>query len=382
MIDTFPTKLLQVATIAETLRAFIVPHADYWKGKGWVVDGAASGAAEREEIVGHFDSLYSIDWSRNPLSLRSWTQALPSLRRLLVEGRYDIVHVHTPIAAFLTRLTVGSIPERRRPKVVYTAHGFHFHSRGGSLSNAVYIGLEKSVSRWTDRLVVINNEDYDRALKLKLVPPERLVYMPGIGVDVEVYGSQSHGSRDRLRQELGVADGTLLALMIAEFNPGKRHEDVVRAMASLPEAVCAFAGRGTLFESMKTLADELGVTDRIRFLGYRSDIPDLLGASDTVVLVSEREGLARSVMEAMTAGIPVIGSDARGIADLLEDGAGIIVPVGSPDAIADAMRRLASDPHYADLLGEAGRKRIQRFALPRVLEAHADLYEQLLAEGE
>ena len=171
--------------------------------------------------------------------------------------------------------------------------------------------------------------------------------------------------------------------MIAVFTTDKRHADAIRAfrLVSRPGLHLAFAGDGPEMGRMKKLAADLGLAGNVHFLGMRPDVPVLLAASAASVLSSAREGLPRSVMESMAMGTPVIGTRIRGTSELLADGAGLLVEVGDVDGLADAMRRIVDDPLVAPACVEQARRRIPRYALPRVIELHQEMYEGLLAPG-
>lgn len=376
-------KALFVTTVAPTLRSFLVPIADYFHSLGWQVDGMANGVSQCEVCRSSFDNLWDISWSRKPLALSNFRTAPSRVRQEVAEGGYDIVHVHTPVAAFVTRYALRRLHRETRPVVIYTAHGFHFHAGNPVYRNIPYITLEKLAGRWTDYLIVINSEDWEAARRYQLVPPERLQYMPGIGLDTTYYdpAAVSPTAIEQVRREMGLRQSDKLFLMIAEFNPGKRHMDAVRALAKLGrgDAVhLAFAGDGPYLEHVRRLSAELGVQQCVHFLGYRSDIPVLIRASVATILPSQREGLPRSVMESLCLGVPVIGADTRGIRDLLKEGGGRLVAVGDVDGYARTLSWALDCPDEVAAEAVCGRRQIERYALSRILEAHRQLYEEAL----
>ena len=377
-------KLLIVTSVPLMLRGFLLPFAEHFKDLGWQVDAMvkADNSTAYKDCEAVFDKIWNVAWSRSPFDPRNFLSAPKMIRAALEAEPYDIVHVHSPIAAFVTRFALRGLRKSKRPKVIYTAHGFHFHREGGRVKNFVFEILERTAGPWTDKLVVINREDEASAKRLKLVPERDLLYMPGIGVDVEKYAARGI-TTDQLvevRSELNLAERDRLILMIAEFNPGKRHADALDALALLEErdVVLAFAGVGPLEEEVKVKAEELGVTDRIRMLGYRRDIPVLLKASDALLLPSEREGLPRSVLEAMCAGTPVISTEIRGVEDLLSDDCGLMTPVGDAPAIAKAMRWIADNSEAAKEMAGRGQEKMKLFSLENVIALHEDLYEDVL----
>ncbi|WP_211209129.1 glycosyltransferase family 4 protein [Calidithermus timidus] len=367
-----------------TQRAFLLPISQYLRSQGWLVDAVAAEIKTCTACQSSYDRIYEIDWTRNPLNLRNLTRASAQVRKIVERGDYDLVHVHTPVAAFVTRYALRNLRRIGKPKIIYTAHGFHFHRNGRPLSNAIFLGLEKLAGRWTDYLVVINREDEAAARRYRIVPPERVRYMPGIGIDLDQYTAERVSQEDikRVREELKLEERHKLLLMVAAFDPGKRHKDAIEALALLrrKEVVLAFAGEGPLRPRIEELAQRVGVAEQVRFLGFRKDIPALMRASVATVLTSEREGLPRAVMESMALGVPVIGADARGTRDLLESGAGIVVPVGNVVALAEAMQYLINHPEEADRMGKHGLGVIRAYDLANILRLHVELYDEALRE--
>ncbi|BDU75918.1 glycosyltransferase [Mesoterricola sediminis] len=375
------TRLLIVTTIECTLRGFLLPYARHFRSLGWQVDGLAKGATQDEACRAAFDHCFEADWSRNPLRPQGLFRMPAAIRRVVEAGGYDLVHVHTPVAAFLTRFALRGRFRPAGTRVVYTAHGFHFHDRQGALANAAFAGLERLAGPWTDRLVVINRTDEAEALRRGIVDADRLRYMPGIGLDLRQYdpGAVSPEAIAAFRASLGLGPQDILFCMVAGFQPGKRHRDLLQALADLPDPRIhlALAGQGPLQETCRAWCQARGLAGRVHFLGERKDIPVVVRASRALVLPSEREGLSRCVMEAFALGVPVIGADARGVRDLLDACGGLKVPVGDPPALRTALERLAADPDGARALGEAARARATQFDVPNLVALHEALYRDL-----
>jgi len=374
-------KLLIVTTVSSTLEAFLLPYATHFRDAGFRVDALAAGATSSDACVAAFDHVWDAAWSRWPLSLRG-LRDVRRIRRLLKSEAYDIVHVHTPVAAFLTRRAAAPL-RRAGLRVVYTAHGFHFFKGQSWWGNAAYLALEKIAGRWTDRLITINDEDYLAAREHGVVPDRHLVRMHGIGVDTDVFDPALVGASAgaSIREELSLHDGDVFFLMVAEFNTNKQQRLVVDALAATDDAraVVGFAGDGVLRERIEAYAEASGVGGRTRFLGQRSDIPALLAASAASVIFSAREGLPRSSMESLSMAVPVIGADIRGVSDLLRDGCGVLVAPGDADELARAMRWVIEHPGEAIKMGERGREKMTgEYGIGRVLEAHDRLYAELM----
>jgi glycosyltransferase involved in cell wall biosynthesis len=362
---------------------FLAPFARHFRGLGWTVDSLANADAEFARRA-DFDRHFVAPWSRNPLRLANLTEA-PALVRSVAARGYDIVHVHSPVAAFVTRLGLRRARRAGGPRVIYTAHGFHFHANGAAATNAAFLGLEKLAGRWTDYLVVMNRDDERAALRHRLVPPDRLRLMPGIGVDLERFAraAVAPGEVRRFREEAGLGDAPYL-LMAAEFIERKRHRDLLRAFQLLGPGgeggpLLVLAGTGPLLEEMRSLAGELGIGGRVRFLGFRTDMELLLRDAAGLVLPSAQEGLPRCVLEAMAMGVPVVGSRIRGNVDLLEGGVGHLFDPGDVPALAEALRRVLGDREEAAARARLGEARAADYDLRRLVRMHEELYAEALA---
>jgi glycosyltransferase involved in cell wall biosynthesis len=376
---------LFVTTVPVTLEAFLVPFADHFRAEGWRVDALSNGAAGDSRLDGHFDTRFDAAWSRNPLAPSNLLGTAQRVRGIVTAGGYDIVHVHTPVAAFVTRYALRSLRGRAgAPAVIYTAHGFHFYEGGAAGTNLLYRTLERAAARWTDFLVTINREDLAAAKGLRGIATDRVRYVPGIGVDTERFSPDAVSAAQAavVRRGLNVPDDAFMLTMVAEFAPVKRHDHVLRALARVKDdsVVLVLVGDGPREPRLREKVAALGLTDRVRWAGYRRDLPAVLAASDATILASEREGLNRSVLEAMAAGRPVIGTRTRGIADAVGTEAGWIVPKDDIQALARAIETAAADPEDRERRGAAARRRaVSEFALPRIIEAYEELYREALA---
>jgi glycosyltransferase involved in cell wall biosynthesis len=267
-------------------------------------------------------------------------------------------------------------------RVVYTAHGFHFHPQGNRLWNLAFAELERLAGRWTDYLVVINRTDEEAAKKLGIIRPDRLRYLPGIGVDTGRFDRHSVSEEQIavLRRDLHIEPQNPVFTIAAEFTRNKRHRDALNALARLkrPDVRLLLAGTGPNMEAMKRLAIGLGLEAQVRFLGFRRDMPVLMRASNAVVLCSQREGLPMCVMEAMSLGVPVIGTRIRGTADLLEPDAGLLVGVGDVDGLVGAMSKVIEEPHTVSVMAHKGLQRIRAYGRDGIVRSHESLYEEAL----
>jgi glycosyltransferase involved in cell wall biosynthesis len=367
------------------LLEFFMPFVEHYKALGWQVDGMVSEAttvADEGTELEEYGKIHRVQWSRNPLDPRNFLQAPQKIRGVIAKENYDIVHVHSPIPGFVTRFALSNV--KNRPPVIYTAHGFHFHRGGSAIKNKIFLTVEQLGGRWTDYLVVMNHEDEQAVRTHQIVPENKLLYMPGIGVDTKKYSPERANDEDvkKVRAELGLNENDRFLFMIAEFNPGKRHRDALAAFAQLnrKDAFLVFAGVGPLEEEMKTLATQLGVAERVKFLGYRRDIPVLLKAATALLLPSEREGLPRAILEALCMGTPVISTQIRGVEDLLANNCGLMTPVGDATALKNAIAQLLDNPAEARAMAKRGLEHVKTFDLSNVIRLHDELYKKALGK--
>lgn len=203
----------------------------------------------------------------------------------------------------------------------YTAHGFHFFNGAPILNWLAYYPVEKWLARYTDTLITINKEDYERAKSN--FKAKRVEYIPGVGIDVEKFNTMEI-DRVLKHSQLGVPEDVFVVLSVGELNKNKNHEVIIRSIAKIdnPDIHYVICGEGQLDEYLRNLSKELGIEKQVHLLGFRKDIPEICKTSDAFAFPSFREGLSVSLMEAMVNGLPVVCSNIRGNSDLIENGKG------------------------------------------------------------
>lgn len=315
---------------------------------------------------------------RNPLHPLNARAASYLVRQFKKYG-FDLVHSHTPVGGVIGRVAskLAGVPVS-----VYTAHGFHFYRGAPRLNWIAYYPIEKMLASWTDCLITINREDYDTSLSFPV--RKECQWVPGVGVMEEQFACNPN-DRGRLRDEWQVAEDTMVFLCVAEMIQRKNHIQLLQAAQQLDAAgktfCLVFAGTGPEEKAILNYVERNNLTDKVRMLGFRTDVPQLLAASDAAILVSKQEGLPRFVMEAMASGLPVIGTKIRGIQDLIEDGvSGRLVQVGQPGETATAMEYFLDHPVEAKAYGEKGRLNLQPFVYERVKERLISIYSKLLGK--
>jgi glycosyltransferase involved in cell wall biosynthesis len=369
-------KILYVTTISLTMNSFFKPHIKMLVEAGHQVDMACN-YSDRA-----LDSLYSqlgcnffqIDFSRSPLSLDN-LKAYKQLKKVVEAGGYDVVHCHTPNAAVITRLVCRRLRKKNKLKVFYTAHGFHFYKGAPKLNWLVYYPVEKLCSRFTDKLITINQEDY-RLAKNKF-KTRTIAYVPGVGIDLSRFEDVAVDRAEK-RREIGVPEDAFLLMSVGELNENKNHQVIISAMAKLnnPKIHYAIAGVGDKREHLLDLAQRLGLSDRVHLLGYRRDIPELNTSADAFCFPSFREGLGLAAIEAMACGLPIITSNVHGINDYsIDKVTGYKCNPDDAEGFADAINKLFAANEERKLIGESNKKRAVCYSVGEILSLMKHIYE-------
>lgn len=372
------TKVLFVASIASHFQAFHIPYFKWFKERGCLVHAAAK--MNIDHPLDFCDAFIDIPFVRSPYSKNN-INAYKILKNAIEKGQYDIVHCHTPMAAALTRLAARKL-RKNGLKVIYTAHGFHFFKGAPFINWLIYYPVERVCARYTDALITINKEDFDFATKHNF-KCRNLFLVPGIGVDPSRVSPTSYQRRIHLRQKYKMNENKFILFYAAELSYRKNQEFILRALPFLkekiPNILILFAGSGKLKNYLTNLAKKLDVSDNVEFLGYRTDIGDLIALSDVGISSSRQEGLPINIVEDMLTGLPVVGSDCRGNTSLIKENInGFMFKQGCIDDFVEKVTVLYQLPELRNKLGENAKETIKEFSIEKALSAHAEIYKLYL----
>ena len=262
--------ILYVTTVSSTM-GFFTQHVKMLLQQGHTVDFACNVTKPIDpEFIMRGCRVHDLSLSRSPFT-KANCRGYKQLKKTIQEGQYDVIHTHTPIASALVRVACR---RNKDIKVIYTAHGFHFYKGASWLNWLFYYPVEKWLSRYTDVLITINKEDYERAKRS--FKAGRIEYVPGVGVDVEKYGSVVV-DRKAKRKELGLAEDDFVLVSTGELNDNKNHKTVIQAVHRLnnPSVKYLICGQGPLKNELLNLVQKLGLEHQIMLLGYRTDIIEI-----------------------------------------------------------------------------------------------------------
>lgn len=305
--------------------------------------------------------------------------ALFQLERMFSEERPDVVHTHSSKAGILGRAAARLAGV---PAVVHTFHGFGFHDRMSPPVKAFYLGLERAAARWADRLVFVSKANMEVAAAEGLGEPSSWSL---IRSGVRLAGLPAKVDRGAVKAALGVRLHKPLVVGVGNLKPQKNAEDFLAVaeavLARVPEASFAFVGDGPLRPRLEARALAKGLHAKVRFLGWRRDVPELLAASDVFLLTSLWEGLPRALVEAMRSGLPCACYGVDGVRDLLVDGVnGFSAPAGDRARLADGVVRLLEDPALRRRMGDAAAASVgPEFDIDRMVREQESLIDSLAA---
>lgn len=323
--------ILLLTTTSDFLLKFEKENVEILKQMGYVVHYAANMnepayLSEEERLRQLGIMIHPIAIARSPFMLQDNQKALQQIIRIVRKYSIQVIHCHTPVGGLLGRLA-GNLIQGKKPLIMYTAHGFHFY-KGSPLFNwLTYFEVEKALAKYTDVMIVINEEDYRRARLFRLKKNGALYKIPGVGLDTGRFRPLPEEERLAGRRRLGLRDQDFFLVSVGELNENKNHKVVLEALAKMRETnrdistirygIC---GDGFYRGRMERWIVEMGLKEVVSLYGYCLEVPEILGCADAFVFPSVREGLGMAGLEALAMGIPVLASDNRGTREYMEHG--------------------------------------------------------------
>ncbi len=315
--------------------------------------------------------------------------SLVRLFRLMRGEGFDVVHTHTPVAGLLGRMAARAAGVR---VIAYTAHGFYFHENMSVPAGRLMRSIERFGAKISDVVFVQSGEDLEEALRRGIAPRDKLVHI-GNGVDPALFGREVNAAAaGAVREQLGITGGPVIGFT-GRIVREKGALEFVRAAGivsrKIPGAFFVMIGaplesdRDDCLAEVRSLARSEGVSERLVLTGYRDDVPVILSLFDVFVMPSYREGMPRSLLEAMATGLPVVATDIRGCREEVVDGeTGILVPPRDHYSLGEAVLRILADGEAAARMGEAARRRVvERFDEREVTRIQVERLEALAAGG-
>ena len=315
--------VLIVTALAGFIRSFLENDIKILQEKGYRVFCVANiDHPGNEGLEDYFNELgvefIDVKFSSNKPFSKQTYKAYKDIKKIIKENNFELIHVHTPIAAIVTKFAAKKA-RKKGCKIIYTVHGFYFHKKSSFKTKLVFKNVEKLTAKMVDMIITINKEDYSAAKKMDY-PAVR--YISGVGVKTEKF-INIDVDRKEYRKKLGIAEDEIMVLSIGELSYRKNHRIIIEALAKLKgNYVYVICGndmnKAGTSEMLKALAKEKNV--KLKLMGLRKDVPQICKCADIGAFPSSREGLGLAGIEMLASGLPIVASNVQGIKDYLIDG--------------------------------------------------------------
>ncbi|MEA5112139.1 putative glycosyltransferase EpsD [bioreactor metagenome] len=374
-------KILFVANIHKHFLAFHLPYIKWFQENGYEVHVAAN---DDSVIVPLVDKQWNICIERNPFS-RNNVKAYRELKSIVEKEKYCLVTSHTAMGGVLARLASRKARKNFGLKVLYTVHGFHFFKGSPKSYWLLYYPMEKFLSRYTDAIITINQEDLE-LVKSHSFKNKATYIIPGIGFNADRLKKVNEDQKQALRVKNGYKQSDFIVIYVAEYIPRKNHGFIIDALPEItkkiPEIKVLFAGRGRDMELTMEYAKSKAVDQYIEFLGFRDDIGNLIALSDVGISASKQEGLGLNLAEEMYSGLPVVASKDRGHKEMIIHGEnGFLFPQNDNIAFIEAIIYLYENPEKRKEMGKYAAESIRKFSLENSLTEMVKIYKRYLQQS-
>lgn len=374
-------RLLHITTVDLTAYCFLRSKLKHFREHGYEVALATTFQDFRSDLEPVCDFCFDVSIPRR---IQPWgdLKALLQLMALIRGYRPHLVHTYTSKAGLLGRLAARIC---RVPVVVHTIYELPQNSTRNPWLKALYRALERLAALWCDWFVTISKPNLEQIAVEKICPADQLELIRE-GLDFDHYQPQLPAST--LRQQWHLPPGAQVLGIAGRLEPAKGHGDLLRAVALLkpefPDLHLVVMGRGHLRSALEQQTRELGIADRVHFLGWIEDLVSSLAALDLFVLSSHYEGLGVVLLEALALGVPVVSTRVGGAQDIVEhEVTGLFAPAHDPEGLASAIRRMLLDPELARATALRGQQRVRQKFQARVADQLSlELYQRLLSRRE
>lgn len=381
-------KVLHLCAVAFGLETLLLPQIDYLRGRGLQVEAVCSPDPKVAELRARGYTIHEIAIDRKIAPLSN-ARSVWELARLMRRRKYDLVHTHAPVASVVGRAAAKLAGVER---IVYTAHGFYFHENMPRHRYMAYHSIERGIARITDRILVQSEEDYETAVRTGIGDRRKVQHL-GNGVELGRFAPGGAG-RSELRDSLGIpSDAAPIVAMTGRITEEKGIGELVEAVAALksefPKIRLIVIGgqlsteRDAFQDRLVEFIEQHDLSSSVTLCGFVRDVGSMLALADLFVLPSYREGLPRSVLEAMAMELPVVATDIRGCREAVDNGVtGLLVPARQVEPLAAAIRKLLANPTLARRFGKAGRERVvaqfdERLVFERIERCYRELGVEL-----
>lgn len=361
-------KILFVASTLSHIENFHIPYLEQFNKQGYVVH--VLGKPNNKSEILYADKIIPIPFEKSMFSLKNFTIAF-KISRLIKDENYDIVSIHTSLAAFFTRLSIMLCS--KKPKlVINTVHGYLFDDKSSLLKKIIMLLAEKLTKCVTNIIIVMNSIDYNIATKHKLYK-DSIYLINGMGIDLSRFPSTSFENKILLRKKYNFSKSDFLLVYVAEFSKRKNQKFLLDSINKLlkegfGDIKLVLLGDGKLLDELKIYAENLGISNNVVFVGYTKDTCTYYQISDVCVSSSRSEGLPFNIMEAMSVGLPIIASNVKGHSDLvIQNENGFLFEYDNTDEFNNYIKSIYKDKALQYRTGAKSKELAKKYSLDTVL---------------
>ena len=373
-------KLLFISNICKNITNFHTASLDAAIALGYEFHFAANFNNLPKETMDKYPNIHfhHIDLVRFPFNIRN-VKAYEQLNNLIKKENISVIHCNTPIGGALGRLC-GK--KTKHIKIFYTAHGFHFYKGAPLVNNCIYKPMEKYLAHYSDVIITMNEEDYHVAKTMKLRKSGHVYKVNGVGINTTDYQNININKED-YRNWLSLENDDFVCIAMGDLIKRKNYEMALRgiALCKNPKIHYLICGNGPEKNNLQDLAKNLGIREQVHFLGYRTDIKELLAISDCFLFTSLQEWLPRSLMEAMASGLPCIISDIRGNRDLIINNVNGYL-IKSIEDCTQKLEAIISDKQLAKKMQVKNLEVIKKYDFLKVRDQINEIYKTELLGNE
>ncbi|TFJ24169.1 hypothetical protein CKN99_12775 [Carnobacterium maltaromaticum] len=345
------------------------------KDLGFEVHWAANFSEYKDDITLAPCEIHHIDFKRNPFNLIN-IKAYKQLNSLLNKNEFELIHCQSPIGGALGRICANKNSVK---PIIYTAHGFHFYKGAPLINKVLYKSVEIILAKCTDGIITMNQEDLIAAKKINLRNKGKSYKIHGIGVDTRGYYLPSFNEKS-VRKKIGVKEDSILLVSLGDLIKRKNYRTAIKAIKNCenPKIEYIICGTGQEENELRALVKELNLEDQIHFLGFRTDTVELLNCADIFIFTTYQEGLPRSMMEAMAAGLPCLASNIRGNIDLLDSNGGFLYSPDNDIGFSEGLNTLINNPELSGKMGKHNKEVVEKFDITNVKIEMKLIYKEIL----
>lgn len=376
-------KILFTASTLSHIENFHLPYLEQFKKQGYIVH--IMGKPNNKFTIPYVDKIIPIAFEKNMFSLKNIFISF-QIAKIIGTENYDIVNLHTTLAAFFTRL--GIMLSLKKPTlVINTVHGYLFDNKSSFLKRTIMLSAEKFTKCVTNTIIVMNSEDYEIAKKYKLYK-NNLYSIKGMGITLSKFPPVSLKDKISLREKHSFNENDFLLVYVAEFSKRKNQKFLLSSLKELinggfTNIKLVLLGDGALLDEVKAYAKELNILNNVIFTGYTKDTCTYYQLSDICVSSSRIEGLPFNIMEAMSVGLPVIASKVKGHSDLvIQNENGFLFEYDNINEFCNYVKTLYTDKNLLQSIGSKSHELSKQYSLDAVLQNTVNIickeYKKLL----